>query len=109
MPVGLVRRSIWEGSVPPASLAREHSTSSSPTSRSAWRSERHRMKAIFLLLFATLSWVAAAQTPDGISAPASRTLALTAHEPAFSITFAATLDSTEHHVEHASHTAVVPN
>src|SRR5260370_41921128 len=95
MPVGLVRRSIWEGSVPPASVAPEHGTSSSPTSRSAWRSERHRMKAIFLLLFATLSWVAAAQTPDGISAPASRTLALTADEAGDTLTVAATLDSTE--------------
>ncbi len=67
------------------------------------------MKAIFLLLFATLSWVAAAQTPDGISAPASRTLALTADEAAFTISVAATLDSTQQQVKEALQNAGLPN
>ena len=67
------------------------------------------MRAIFLLLFAALSWVAAAQTPDGISAPASRTLALTADEADFTITVAATLDSTEQQVKQALQSAGLPN
>ena len=67
------------------------------------------MKAIFLPLFATLSWIAAAQTPDGISAPVSRTLALTADEADFTITVAATLDSTEQQVKQALQSAGLPN
>ncbi len=67
------------------------------------------MKAIFLLLFAALSWVAAAQTRDGISAPASRTLTLTADEAAFTITVAGTQDSTQPQVKQALQSAGLPN
>jgi uncharacterized protein YggE len=67
------------------------------------------MKAIFLPLFAVLSWAAAAQTSDGISAPASRTLALTTDEAAFSISVAATLDSTQQQVKQALQNAGLPN
>jgi hypothetical protein len=67
------------------------------------------MKAIFLLLFAALSWVAAAQTRDGISAPASRSLTLTADEAAFTITVAGTLDSTQQQVKQALQSAGLPN
>lgn len=67
------------------------------------------MRAIFLFLYAALSWMAASQTPDGISAPASRTLALTADEADFTITVAATLDSTEQQVKQALQGAGLPN
>ena len=58
------------------------------------------MKALFLL-FIVFACVTSAQTPDGISAPASRTLALTADEAAFTITVAGTLDSTQQQVKEA--------
>ena len=45
------------------------------------------MKPVFLL-FIVFACVTSAQTPDGISAPASRTLALTADEAAFAVTLA---------------------
>jgi hypothetical protein len=67
------------------------------------------MRAIFPLLFVTLSWVAAAQTPDGISAPVSRTLALTADEADFTITVAAAIDSTQQQVKEALENAGLPN
>ena len=67
------------------------------------------MRAIFLFLYAALSWVATAQTPDGINAPVSRTVTLTADEAAFTITVAATLDSTQQQVKQALQSAGLPN
>jgi hypothetical protein len=66
------------------------------------------MKPTFLLLFA-LSWVAPAQMPDGINAPASRTVTLAADEAAFSIIAAATVDSTQQQVKQALQNAGLPN
>src|ERR1019366_3039554 len=83
-------------------------TSSTPTSLSAWRSERHLMKHLYLL-FIVLSCVATAQTLEGINAPASRTVTLTADEAAFTITVAATLDSTQQQVKQALQNAGLPN
>jgi hypothetical protein len=67
------------------------------------------MKAIFLLLTAALSWVATAQTPDGISAPVSRTVTLAADEAAFTVAVAATLDSTQQQVKQALQNVGLPN
>ena len=66
------------------------------------------MKKRFLL-FTVLSCVAAAQTPDGINAPVSRTVTLTADEAAFTISIAATLDSTQQQVKQALQNAGLPN
>src|ERR1039458_5614999 len=93
--------------LPPAA-ARERSTPSTPTSLTAWRSEGHRMKLQFLLLIVLCS-VGAAQTPDGINAPASRTVTLTADEATFTIAVAATLDSTQAQVKQAIENAGLPN
>lgn len=67
------------------------------------------MKTIFLLLLTVLACVATAQTLDGINAPVSRTVTLTADEAAFSITVAATLDSTQQQVKQALQAAGLPN
>ncbi len=67
------------------------------------------MKHLFLILFPVLACVAAAQTLDGISAPVSRTVTLTADEAAFTITIAATLDSTQQQVKQALQSAGLPN
>jgi hypothetical protein len=67
------------------------------------------MRTIFPLLLVTLAWLAAAQTPDGISAPVSRTLALTADEADFTITVAAAIDSTQQQVKEALENAGLPN
>ena len=56
------------------------------------------MKHFLLLLFIVLS-VGTAQILDGINAPASRTVTLTADEAAFTINVAATLDSTQAQVK----------
>jgi hypothetical protein len=66
------------------------------------------MKPLFLL-FIVFACVTGAQTPDGISAPVSRTLALTADEAAFAITVAGTLDSTQQQVKEALQSAGLPN
>jgi hypothetical protein len=66
------------------------------------------MKSTFLLLFA-LSWLAPAQMPDGINAPASRTVTLAADEAAFTIVAAASLDSTQQQVKQALQNAGLPN
>jgi hypothetical protein len=55
------------------------------------------------------SCVATAQTFDGINAPVSRTVTLTADEASFSITAAATLDSTQQQVKQALQNAGLPN
>jgi hypothetical protein len=62
-----------------------------------------------LLLFIVFACVTSAQTPDGISAPAGRTLALTADEAAFAITVAGKLDSTQQQVKEALQSAGLPN
>ena len=62
-----------------------------------------------LPLFIVFACVTGAQTPDGISAPASRTVALTADEAAFAITVAGTLDSTQQQVKEALQGAGLPN
>jgi hypothetical protein len=67
------------------------------------------MKHLFLVLIPVLTCVAAAQTLDGISAPVSRTVTLTADEAAFTITVAATLDSTQQQVKQALQSAGLPN
>ena len=67
------------------------------------------MKPLFLVLIPVLACVAAAQTLDGISAPVSRTVTLTADEAAFTITIAATLDSTQQQVKQALQSAGLPN
>jgi hypothetical protein len=66
------------------------------------------MKHLYLL-FIVLSCVATAQTFEGISAPASRTVTLAADEAAFTITVAATLDSTQQQVKQALQNAGLPN
>jgi hypothetical protein len=60
-------------------------------------------------LFIVFACVAGAQTQDGISAPASRTVAMTADEAAFAITVAGTLDSTQQQVKEALQGAGLPN
>ena len=67
------------------------------------------MKHLLLLLIPVLAWVATAQTVDGISAPASRTVTLNADEATFSIAVAATLDSTQQQVKRALQDAGLPN
>ena len=67
------------------------------------------MKHLLLLLLPVLSCVATAQTFEGINAPASRTVTLTADEAAFTITVAATLDSTQQQVKQALQNAGLPN
>jgi hypothetical protein len=62
-----------------------------------------------LLLFIALSPVAAAQTLDGINAPVSRTVRLTADEATFTIAVASTLDSTQSQVKQALENAGLPN
>ncbi len=62
-----------------------------------------------LLLVAALSCAANAQTSNGISAPVSRTVTLTADEAAFTLTIAATLDSTQQQVKQALQNAGLPN
>ena len=66
------------------------------------------MKPLFLLLIVLCS-VGTAQTLDGINAPASRTVTLTADEAAFTISVAATLDSTQAQVKQALQNAGLPN
>ena len=66
------------------------------------------MKPQFPLLIVLCS-VGAAQTLDGISAPASRTVTLTADEATFTIAVAATLDSTQAEVKQALQNAGLPN
>jgi hypothetical protein len=61
------------------------------------------------LLFIVLSCVAIAQTSEGISAPASRTVTLTADEAAFTVIVAASLDSTQQQVKQALQNAGLPN
>jgi len=65
------------------------------------------MKRLFL--FTAFACTASAQTFDGISAPVSRTVTLTADEAAFSVSVAATLDSTEQQVKQALQNAGLPN
>ena len=67
------------------------------------------MKHFLLLLFIALCSVGTAQTLDGINAPASRTITLTADEAAFTISVAATLDSTQSQVKQALQSAGLPN
>ena len=67
------------------------------------------MKHLLLLLLPVLSCVATAQTFEGINAPASRTVTLTADEAAFTIAVAATLDSTQQQVKQALQNAGLPN
>jgi hypothetical protein len=74
----------------------------------AWRSERQGMKPLFILSI-VLSSLTTAQTFDGINAPASRTVTLTADEAAFTISVAATLDSTQAQVKQALQNAGLPN
>ena len=62
-----------------------------------------------LLLLAALTCVATAQTFDGINAPASRTVTLTADEATFTITVAAGLDATQQQVKQALQNAGLPN
>jgi hypothetical protein len=62
-----------------------------------------------ILLIVVFACVASAQTPDGISAPASRTVTLAADEAAFAITVAGTLDSTQQQVKEALQGAGLPN
>jgi uncharacterized protein YggE len=66
------------------------------------------MKHLFLL-FTVFSCLATAQTLNGLNAPASRTVTLTADEAAFTITAAATLDSTQQQVKQALQNAGLPN
>jgi Protein of unknown function (DUF541) len=66
------------------------------------------MKHLFLLIPA-LACAATAQTFDGINAPVSRTVTLTADEAAFTITAAGTLDSTQPQVKQALQSAGLPN
>jgi hypothetical protein len=66
------------------------------------------MKPLLLLLI-VLSSVITAQTADGINAPASRTITLAADEAAFTISVAATLDSTQAQVKQALQSAGLPN
>jgi hypothetical protein len=66
------------------------------------------MRPQFLLLIVLCS-VGAAQTLDGINAPASRTVTLTADEATFTIAVAGTLDSTEAQVKQALQNAGLPN
>ena len=66
------------------------------------------MKPLFLLSI-VLSSLTTAQTLDGINAPASRTVTLTADEAAFAISVAATLDSTQAQVKQALQNAGLPN
>ena len=61
------------------------------------------------ILFTVLSCVATAQTLEGINAPVSRTVTLTPDEAAFTITVAATLDSTQQQVKQALQNAGLPN
>jgi hypothetical protein len=67
------------------------------------------MKHVFLLLFIVLSSVTTAQALEGINAPASRTVTLTADEATFTIAVAATLDSTQAQVKQALQNAGLPN
>ena len=67
------------------------------------------MRLLILPFCAALSWVAAAQTFDGINAPVSRTVALPADEAAFAITVAANLDSTAQRVKQSLQSAGLPN
>ena len=66
------------------------------------------MKPQFLLSIVLCS-AGAAQALDGISAPASRTVTLTADEATFTIAVAATLDSTQADVKQALQSAGLPN
>ena len=66
------------------------------------------MKPLFILSI-VLSSLTTAQTLDGINAPASRTVTLTADEAAFTISVAATLDSTQAQVKQALQNAGLPN
>src|ERR1019366_7035566 len=67
------------------------------------------MKHLFLFLIPVFSCVATAQTFEGISAPASRTVTLAADEAAFTLTVAASLDSTQQQVKQALQDAGLPN
>jgi len=67
------------------------------------------MKRLVALLFAVFCCAATAQTLDGINAPVSRTVTLTADEAAFTITAAGTLDSTQQQVKQALQNAGLPN
>ena len=66
------------------------------------------MKHLFLLL-AALSSVVTAQTFAGINVPVGRTVLLTPDEAAFTISAAATLDSTAQQVKQALQNAGLPN
>jgi hypothetical protein len=66
------------------------------------------MKPLFLLSIVLCS-IGAAQTQDGINAPVSRTVTLTADEATFTIAVAGTLDSTEAQVKQALQSAGLPN
>ena len=66
------------------------------------------MKNLLLLLPVFVS-IAAAQSADGINAPVSRTVTLDGDEAAFSMTVAATLDSTSQQVKEALQNAGLPN
>src|SRR5450756_434592 len=67
------------------------------------------MKHLFLFLIPVFSCVATAQTFEGISAPASRTVTLAADEAAFTLTVAASLNSTQQQVKQALQDAGLPN
>src|ERR1035438_1069326 len=93
----------------PTTQARARSTPSTPTSRTASRSKGLPMRLLILPFCAALSWVAAAQTFDGINAPVSRTVTLPADEAAFTIAAAANLDSTAQQVKQSLQSAGLPN
>src|ERR1039457_5965967 len=67
------------------------------------------MKHFLLLLFIALCSVGTAQTLDGINAPASRTVTLTADAATFTIAVTATPDSTQAQVKQALQSAGLPN
>ncbi len=67
------------------------------------------MKHLFLFLFTVFSCIATAQTFAGISAPVGRTVILTADEAEFTISVAATLDSTQQQVKQTLQNAGLPN
>src|SRR6185369_9161892 len=105
---GSARRTSEVRSVLPRA-ERERSTSSTPTSLTAWRSERHAMRHAPVVLFTVLCCAAAAQTLDGINAPVSRTVTIPADEAAVTIVAAGSLDSTSQQVKEALQNAGLPN
>jgi hypothetical protein len=64
---------------------------------------------LLMVLFAALSCAATAQTLNGISAPVTRTMTLTADEAAFAISATASLDATQQQVKEVLENAGLPN